>query len=407
MNKHTINRIMLINTAILCLTGCQDNPSGRNEGKELDNLTYSADFYIEQPDTQKIETFEMIINDDLSMQELYNLFDKTVEQYYPNVFSAEEKELIYNVNGVDQNGYQLPRTEYDEEGNPIIGGYARNKNALLNGDYPTPWLWFNSDRGMIQMYPNGSLQSVTCDAAYKLDYPDGNSVAMYCATDENTIVDRIHVPIKNFESNISYHLLDKDYSLTDAVSTTKQLLQDADKGIANEHLLADITDAWTVDMGDGVYGYHFWLTSTYNGIRLDTMPMNQGLVANTDNSNCNHYYDLYPGYAFMIESDKLDSIMTFGFKRAYQINNIQQQETVLSYEEAERKLSESISGVSKIELSRAELVYTPYFDDEEQENNHLFVDAAWKFVAKNQNDGYDYIFYVDSLSGEVEYYTYW
>lgn len=407
MNKHAVYRIILISTAILCLTGCRDNSNGNNEEKKSDNLIYSADFYIEQPDTQKIKTFEMTINPTLSMQELYDLFDKTVEQYYPNIFSAEEKELIYNVNGVNQNGDQLLRTEYDEKGNPIIGGYARNKKALLNGDYPTPWLWFNSDRGMIQMYPNGSLQSVTCDAAYKLDYPDGDSVAMYCAADENTIVDRIHVPVNNFESSISYQLLDKDFSLTDAVSATKQLLQDADKGVSNEQLLADVTDAWIVDMGNGVYGYHFWLTSKYNGIRLDTMPMNKGLGADHDDSNCNHYYDLYPGYAFMIESNKLDSIMAFGFKRAYQISNIKQQETVLSYEEAERKLSESLSGASKIEISRAELVYTPYFDDEEQNNNHLFVDAAWKFAAKNQNDGYDYIFYVDSLSGEVEYYKYW
>lgn len=407
MDKRTIYRILLINTALLCFTSCQNNQNSINEKQEYDNLTYSTDFYIEQSDIKEFDTFEMTINPNLPMQKLYDLFDQTVEKYYPNVFSTEDKELLYDVNGVDINGNQLPGTEYDEEGRPLIGGYARNAKALLSGDLPTPWLWFNSDKGMIQMYSNGSLQSVTCNAAYKLNYPDGKSVGMYCAADENTIVEKVHIPINNFESAINYHLLDTDLSLKDAVSNTIQLLQEADKGIADEHFYADVTDAWIVDMGNGVYGYHFWLTSTYNGIRLDTIPMKRGLISESDQSKCNHYYDLHPGYAFMIESDRLDSIMAFGFRRAYQINNIQKQETMLSYEEAERKLSESLSGASKIELSRAELVYTPYFDSEELNNDHLFVDAAWKFVAKNENDGFNYIFYVDSLSGDVEYYTYW
>lgn len=104
-----------------------------------------------------------------------------------------------------------------------------------------------------------------------------------------------------------------------AVSFAKQFLRDSDRGIADEHLFADVTEAWTVDMGDGIYGYHFWLTSTYNGIRMDTMPMKRGLVANYDDAQCTHSYDLHPGYALMIASDKLDSIMAFGFQHAYQI----------------------------------------------------------------------------------------
>lgn len=59
--------------------------------------------------------------------------------------------------------------------------------------------------------------------------------------------------------------------------------------------------------------------SDYAGIRMDTMPMKRGLVANYDDAQCTHSYDLHPGYALMIASDKLDSIMAFGFQHAYQI----------------------------------------------------------------------------------------
>ena len=407
MKKHAIHIIAILSTATLCLTGCQSNQNSGGEKRVYDNLIYTEDFTIEQPELQALDTFEMIIKPDLSIQELYILFDQKVEQYFPKVFSAEEKELLYDINGVDQNGNTLQGTEYDNDGHPLIGGYAKNAEKLLNGELPTPWLWFNSSKGMIQMFPNGSLQSVTCDAAYKLDFPTGNSVGMYCAADENTVVEKIHIPIDNFESNISYQLLDSKLSLQDAISFTKQFLQSSDIDISDERFLADVTDIWVVDMGDGIFGYHLWLTSSYNGIRLDTMPMKEGIMANYDDTECNHYYDLHPGYAFMIESDKLDSIMAFNFRRAYQIENIQQHEKILSYEEAEQKLSESLSGVSRIQLSRAELVYTPYFDNEEKNTDHMFVDSAWKFIAKNENDGYDYVFYVDSISGEVEYYKYW
>lgn len=419
MNNYELSRFFVIPfliISLLSITGCQNNPDGNSDNnlqndstvsKVYSNLVYTEDYTVEQPDMKSFDTFEMNIKPDLSMQELYELFDKTVDQYFPNVFSSDEKALLYDVNGEDKNGEPLPRTERDENGNLLIGGYERNKQELLSGVLPTPWLWFNSDRGMIQMYPNGSLQSVTCDTAYKLDYPNGNSVGMYCAADENTVVDKIHIPIQRLDTNLSYHLLDGEVSLDDAIKFTESTLQNSDKGVADDHFIANVTDAWVVDMGDGVYGYHFWLTSTYNGIRLDTYPMKQGLMSHTDDTKCLHYYDLHPGYAFMIESNKLDSIMAFGFRRAYQINNIQSHDEYLTYEDAEKALSESLSNASKIKLLRAEFIYKPYFENDELNNDHLFVNAAWKFVAVNENDGYDYVFYVDAESGEVEYYKYW
>ena len=404
MKKYAFSSILVL----LFLAGCQNSSfSNDNQSNVNKNIIYADDYTLEQPEIQSFDTFEMTIKPDLKMQELYDLFDETVDQYYPNVFSAEEKALLYDVNGEDLTGEPLLRTEYDESGSPVIGGYERNKKELLSGKLKTPWLWFNSAEGMIQMYPNGSLQSVTCGAAYKMNHPDGNSIGMYCAADENTVVDKIHVPIQGLDNNASYHLLNGDVSLEDAIEFTESNLQKTDKGVADEHFIADVTDAWIVDMGDGVYGYHFWLTSTYNGIRLDTLPMKQGLMSHTDDTNCLHHYDLHPGYAFMVESNKLDSIMAFGFRRAYQINNIQSHDSCLTYENAEKKLSESLSNVARIKLSRTEFVYKPYFDSEELKTDHLSVNAAWKFVATNENDGYDYIFYVDAISGDVEYYKYW
>ena len=58
-----------------------------------------------------------------------------------------------------------------------------------------------------------------------------------------------------------------------------------------------------------------------------------------------------------------------------------------------------------MKISRAEFVYTPY-QENESDNTQLNVEAAWKFSAINQNDNLGYIFYVNAVTGEVDYYTY-
>ncbi|MGN1276110.1 MAG: hypothetical protein ACI4UK_03870 [Floccifex sp.] len=366
-----------------------------SEGTEIsyENLLFTKDFTIEQPEFKSFDTFEMTAMPDLTPQELYERFDKTVELYFPNVFSAEEKTELYDVNGTDYNGNQL------------TGNFSENKERIFSGEVPLPWLWFTCDKGMIQMYPNGAIQSVTCSVAFDIDDTETDTVGMYCSADENKITEKIRIPLGEFESNISYPLLNGSTKLSDAIDFTEHFLNTRfDSGVGNPVFIADITEAWVVDMGDGVYGYHFWLTSTYKGIRLDTNPMNTGLGFSCDMSSCK-LYDIYPGYAFMIENDKLDSIMAFGYRRAYNVKNIQSHEISITFNDAVNILSESISDKANMEISRAEFVYTPY-QENESDNSILTVDAAWKFTARNANDNYDYIFFVNAVTGEVDYYTY-
>jgi len=405
--------ILFLATSILTFnTGCTDynsfNPESNiqemtvfNENNELEgikknsyeNLVFSNDFTIDEPNSKKFDTFEMTIKPSLSPDELYYYFDETVEQYYPGIFSKSEKDKLYDINGTDKNG------------NRLEGGYKANKNKILSGEVDTPWLWFNNKYGMIQMLPNGAIQSVTCSTAFNIDNTGMDTVGMYCAADSNDIVKKLHVPIEKFICNTSYSLLDGSTKIDDAINFTENFLNTKfDSEIANSNFIADVTDVWVIDMGNGIYGYHFWLTSTYNGIRFDTSPMKNGLGFSADMSSCK-LYDLYPGYAFMIESDKLDSVMSFGHRRAYNINNIQSYEMQINVDSALDILSKEISSETSMEINRAEFVYTPY-SIIENDTTQLKVDAAWKFMAKNERDNFGYIFFVNAITGEIDYYKY-
>ena len=227
---------------------------------------------------------------------------------------------------------------------------------------------------------------------------------MYCAADENKITERIRMPFgSDFSGDDIYKLLDKEVALADAVKFAKEnLTEEFDKGAANPELSADITDTWIVDMGDGIYGYHFLLTSVYNNIRFDSLPVKEPTVFQTIDSETSVDYKLYFSHAFMIESDKLDSIMAFN--RAYDILEPQKHDEVITFESAVDALSNEMSGVVQLTVNRAEFVYVPKHIEES--DNRLDVSACWKFMARNSNDQLNYVIYINAVTGSCEYYKY-
>ena len=384
--------------SVLCIlttvsSGCKDKNNNDSDSNDYENLEFTEDFTIENSNPKSVQTFELSTKPSLTGKEICERFEATVEQYFPGVFSADEKTDLYAFVGNDKNG------------ETINGKVAEYRNAILNDEIPTPNLWLTSNKAMIQMDANGGTQTITGPVAYNMDDINQSSIGMYCAADENDIVEKIHIPPDGFKGDQEYALKDGKVKLADAISFTKAFLNESfDKDVANPDLIADITDVWVVDMGDGIYGYHFWLTTTYRDIRMDTYPMDTAIGFDSDTSTCK-LYSLYPGYAFMIEKGKFDSIMAYGYKRACNIGNQVENDTLISYEEAKKILSESISTVSKLSVSRAELVYTPY-KKTEKNNMDLIVNVAWRFTALNPLDAMGYICYVNAVSGEFDYYKY-
>lgn len=369
--------------------------------KSYDNLIFSDDFIVDFPEIECFETFQMVQKPALSGQEYYDRFHTEIEQFFPGIYSDEEIDQLASVVMKDSNG------------NTINGPLVDYKEKIISGEYPAPFALLTCNDFCIQMFSNGSTQTVTGNAARSIDKNNSykNSVGMYCAADDNRAIKKLHIPTNGSIPDEEYDLLSGKVKLSDAISYTENFLNNEfDIGIANPELVADVTDAWIVDMGNGVFGYHFFLTSTYNGVRIETMPMRKASSASVSSNGADKHplksYSNFPGYAFTIEEGKLDSVQIYGFIKAYDIVNAEKHDEMLSLEQATDILSNEVTGGSGLQINRAEFVYATYSKDNEDDTSNLSVDAVWKYVASNQNDGKGYVFLVNAVTGEFDYYVY-
>ena len=155
-----IKRILFlfILSILICFNlGCQkSNVNNMSSSNANVNLIFADDFNAELPDIDSFQTFELKRKSNLSGQELYALFNETVEKYFPKLFSNEEKDLLYKINGTDN------------DGNFISGSFIDNKSKILNDEMSVLCLWFTSKKAIIQMDPNGGVQTITGSAAFDL-----------------------------------------------------------------------------------------------------------------------------------------------------------------------------------------------------------------------------------------------
>ena len=405
---------MLAIAAITCtFFGCTDKNESSNEKsnmqniyksieqqkdnvikKVFNNLKFSKDFIVEFPDTDSVETFEMTGKPSLSAEEVYKRFDDTVEKYFPGFLTEDDKKELYLVN-----------IDTGDVNNALVGKFSDYKDQILNGELAAPSMFVYTPKLFVQMAPNGNIFSMTGSKAFEIQNGEkGETVAMYCAAENNKITERIRMPFGlDFSGDDKYKLLDKEVALADAAEFTKKYLtEEFDEGAVNPELYPDITDTWIVDMGNGIFGYHFLLTSTYNNVRFDYYPMKEAMSFVTVESEMTVDYELYLSHAFMIESDKLDSIMAYN--RSFDILKPKKYNEVITFESAVDVLANEMSGVVQLDISRAEFVYVPRHIEEN--DNLLDVSVCWKFMARNLNDQLNYVIYINAVTGSCEYYKY-
>lgn len=361
--------------------------------KAYENLTFSDEFYVEFPEITSFSSFTMTLKPFVSPQETYEQFAAAVELYFPDTFTEEEKKEQCQVTGEDANK------------EIIRGTYASLTDNLDRIENDIAMLLI-SDKGTIQTFGCGYTYTATGTTAYSLDHPEGGEVGMYIAADENTITEKIVVPQGGLEEERVYPLLNGDVKLSEAIAYTEEFFaNEFDKETANPELTPEVCEAWVVDMGDGIYGYHLVMTPTYQQIRFDAQPMNRAGSFGTQGVRNSKDYANFPGYAFTIENGKLDAIMIVGGKLAYDITPGNTYTEMITAEQATEILSEKVSGHAGLIIERAEFLYAPY-REVVGDGSVLTVDAVWRFVGRNKNDGFRYLFYVNAVTGELDYYKY-
>ena len=357
-----------------------------------ENITFGDDFRVEVPEMESFHTFTMTRKPVESAELTYERYLAAVERYFPGVFTEEEK----------REGCQVLGT--DAEGNTVSGIYEQVKDKLVADNLA---MLLVNDRACLQIFGCGYTQTATGNAAYLLDNPEGGDVGMYVAADANTVTEKLYISQSGIVEERVYTLLDGTVKLTDAITYTEAFFQNGfDEGVANPELIPEVCEAWVVDMGDGIYGYHFTMTPTYRGIRFDAQPMNNAGSFGTSGVRNSKNYSNFPGYAFTIEQGKLDSVMIVGTKLAYDIKDVETHQEMITAKQAIEILSEEVSGHAGLVLERAEFLYAPY-QEGQTDGSLLKTDAVWRFAGRNKNDGLCYLFYVNALTGEFDYYNYY
>ena len=372
----------------------KDNSTEAVISGAYENITFAEDFHVEVPKMDSFHTFTLARKPGVSAELTYERYLAAVERYFPGVFTEEEK----------RNGCKV--LGQDAAGNTVSGIYEQVKDKLAKNSQDIAMLLVN-DRACLQIFGCGYTQTATGNVAYSLDNPEGGDVGMYVAADANTVTEKIYIPQSGAVEERVYPLIDGEVKLTDAIAYTEEFFQNGfDEGVANPELIPEVCEAWVVDMGDGIYGYHFTMTPTYQGIRFDAQPMNNAGSSGTSGVRNSKNYSNFPGYAFTIEQGKLDSIMIVGTKLAYDIEEVETHQEMISAKQAIEILSEEVSGHAGLILERAEFLYAPYLE-EETDDSLLKTDAVWRFAGRNKNDGLCYLFYVNALTGEFDYYNYY
>lgn len=415
--KKRVAILMTLTMTYLSVTGlvaCNRSDSGENISKypltaisaigndnsteavlsgKYENITFAENFHVEVPEMESFHTFTMTRKPGVSAELTYERYLAAVERYFPGVFTEEEKREGCQVLGKDA------------AGNTVSGTYEQIKDKLAEDNQGIAMLLVN-DRACLQIFGCGYTQTATGNTAYLLDNQEGGNVGMYVAADANTVTEKIYIPQSGIVEERVYPLLDGEVKLTDAIAYTEEFFQNGfDEGVANPELIPEVCEAWVVDMGEGIYGYHFTMTPTYQGIRFDAQPMNNAGSSSTSGVRNSKNYNNFPGYAFTIEQGKLDSIMIVGTKLAYDIKDAETHREMISAKQAIEILSEEVSGHAGLILERAEFLYAPY-QEGEADGSLLKTDAVWRFAGRNKNDGLRYLFYVNAVTGEFDYYHY-
>ncbi len=372
----------------------EDNSTEAVMSGAYENITFAEDFHVEVPEMESFHTFTLTRKSGVSAEVTYERYLAAVERYFPGMFTEVEKRTGCKVLGKDA------------AGNTVSGIYEQVKDKLEGDDLA---MLLVNDRACLQIFGCGYTQTATGNTAYLLDNPEGGDVGMYVAADANTVTEKIYIPQSGTVEERVYPLLDGEVKLTDAIAYTEEFFQNGfDEGVANPELIPEVCEAWVVDMGDGIYGYHFTMTPTYQGIRFDAQPMNNAGSSGTSGVRNSKNYSNFPGYAFTIEQGKLDSVMIVGTKLAYDMKEVETHREMISAKQAIEILSEEVSGHAGLILERAEFLYAPYQKGEpaEADGSLLKTDAVWRFAGRNKNDGLRYLFYVNALTGEFDYYNY-
>ena len=352
--------------------------------REYDNLHITEDFVVRIPDVDVLYNLTLTTTAP-NFKTFYEKFDKTFDKEFVGIYSKEEKDKLYYI--------------YDDRGEKRL--LINCFDELMSGEIGFSEIYVETEKAYLAMFSFGNgIYGLNHDGIIKLAKP--NETPMSVAL---TFASKYFKAVKNYldvDSDDKYTLIDRELSIREAVENVKKIVSENGYSWGGS-LEPDVFQVKVFDVGDGIYGLSFTMAPSYKGVLIDVFESpNDASMITYEQKKLAHEYRFFSPNAFMLESDKLDSFS--GGDGEYFATELKDFDSVISFDQAVRIVSEAFGTGMDMSLSRAELHYSamyPINDD----YNYMAAFPVWKFRCHNSVDNLKYIVYVNAINENVEYYT--
>ena len=357
---------------------------------EYRNLHFTEDFTVKVPDTDVL--YDLTLTQaKLDFETAYELFDKTFDREFGDIYTSEDKEKLYHVAVI----------ETDLGFNTDSALLSKNIDKLKSGEYTYSDIYVQTDKAYLTVKPaTTGIHGLNHDGVVKRAHDEERGVvALAFATSYFDIAGNY----LDVNSEDRYEILDGELSVKEAGELAKKIVSE-NKYAWGGALEPDVIQIKVLDIGEGKYGFSFTMTPSYKGVLFDAYEFQSDGSFGTRNKKFDHEYILFAPRAFMMENGKFDSFSGAGPE--YSVTQDAEYDSVISFKDVIQMLTEKFGGGMDLSLSRAELLYSGMYPaDETDDNTVMKSNPVWKFRCYNARDNLKYIVYINAVNGKVEYYV--
>lgn len=360
------------------------------KNSDYKNLHLAEDFVVKVPDADILYDLTLT-KPTLDFKTAYEIFDKAFDKEFGDIYTQEDKEKLYHVEVVNK-----VLGDFNSESTLLVN----HIDKLISGEYTFADIYVCTDKAYLTVKPvTTGIHGLNHDGVIKrAKDEDRTVVALSFATDYFDVV-------KNYldiDSEDRFEILDSELSVKEATEMAKKIVSENEYSWGGA-LDPDVYQVKLLDIGEGKYGFSFTMTPSYKGVLFDSYEFPRDGSMGTRTQKFDHDYELFMPRAFMMENGKFDSFSGVGSE--YSVTEDAEHDSVISFEDSIRILSEKFGGGMNLSLSRAELIYTGMYPVNEEDYSVMKSFPVWKFRCHNTTDNLKYVVYINAVNGNIEYYV--
>ncbi len=364
------------------LRGDLDNQINTVKSTEYKNVHTTDDFTVKIPDTDVLYNLTLTTPAEYDFNTLYEKFDRVFDKEFSDIYSEEDKDELYYFY---YNSVKYPVKDYIDK--------------LKSGEQSFSELVVETDRAYLDIhYDYTGVYGINHDTMRSLspDFPK-NYVSLTFAPEYFEVT-------KNYldvNSDDKYFLSNKEMSIKEGCDAVKKIISENEYSWGGS-LQPDVYQVKVLDLNNGNYGFSYTMAPSYEGVIFDTYesPDDFGM-SYSEMKTYDYDYDVFPTIAFMLQSDKLESL-TVG-KKEYTATKNYEIDSVIPLDEVVNVFSQSFGAGMDLQLSRVELLYSGMYPLDDSRTNYGAT-PVWKFRCYNTTDNFKYVVYVNAVTGKVVFY---